>query len=221
MKITIDPTLDMETMQWVERPSYEIDEKDIRILFDRSAQKQAGQNVATDKSLAGGFGTTASGIGSTLIPGLRREATNPTGFTPMQKNDQLVTGAEAVGGINSGAKGLASLEATRTKTAGGFAPALDEAARIKSRQLSTNALNVSGEDARLAQEKQRFAQGELGNLYGGLNKDQLTAMGLSDEAINTMLRAGQSGWQQNAMGWLNAFKPSGGSSSATNAAAAG
>ena len=99
---------------------------------------------------------------------------------------------------------------TRTRNAGGLAPALDEAARIKSRQLGTNALGVSNENANLEQSKQRFAQGELGNLYSGLNKDQLTAMGVSDEDINTMIKAGQSGWQQNAMGWLNAFKPGGG-----------
>lgn len=219
MKITLNPTFSIESGELLSHDGiFEVER--IPILFDRSAQKQAGQNVSTDKSLAGGFGTTASGIGSTLIPGLEREANNPTGFTPMQKNDQLVAGAEAAGGVNSGLKGTASLETARTKTAGGFAPALDEAARIKSRQLSSNALNVSGEDARLAQEKQRFAQGELGNLYGGLNEDQLKAMGLSDEAINTQLRAGQTGWQQNAMGWLNALKPSGGGGS-SGAAAAG
>ena len=203
MKITINPTLDMKTMQWLERPSYEVDEKDILIRFDRAAQSAAKRNSATDTSLAGGFGTTASGIGSTLIPGLEREATNPTGFTPMQKNDMLVSGAEAIGGVNSGVKGLANLETARTRTAGGFSPALDEAARIKSRALGTNALNVSGEDARLAQEKQRFAQGELGNLYGGLNADQLKAMGLSDEAINTAINAGKTGWLQNTEGVID------------------
>lgn len=188
---------------------------------DRSAQNQAGRNSTTANSVAGGFGTTASGIGSSIIPGLEREATNPTGLTPEQKNNATVSGAEAIGGVNSGVRGAADLATARTRNAGGVAPALDEAARIKGRQLASNTEAVTNLDTSLANKKQEFAQGELGNLYQGLNKDQLTAMGISDEDINTMLKAGSTGWQQNAMGWLNAIKPSGGGGGASGAAAAG
>jgi hypothetical protein len=180
------------------------------IRLDRSAQGQAQQNSNKANSVAGGFGTTAAQVGSSLIPGLERQANNPTGLTPEQKNNATVSGAEAIGGVNSGVKGEANLASSRTRNAGGMAPALDEAARIKGRQLATNVQGVTNLDTELANKKQEFAQGELGNIYGGLNKDQLTALGISDEDINTMIKAGQSGWQQNAMGWLNAFKPAGG-----------
>jgi hypothetical protein len=171
---------------------------------DRSAQNQSSQNSNKANSVAGGFGTTAGQIGSSIIPGLESEAKNPTGFTPEQKNNMLTAGAEAIGGVNSGLKGAAALDTARTRNAGGLAPALDEAARIKSRQLGTNALGVENENANLEQSKQKFAQQQLGGLYQGLNSDQLKAMGLSDEDINTMIKAGQSGWQQNAMGWIGA-----------------
>lgn len=177
---------------------------------DRSAQNQASQNSKTANGVAGGFGATASQIGSSIIPGLEREANNPVGLTPEQRNTATVSGAEAIGGVNSGVKGEANLASSRTRNAGGFAPALDEAARIKSRALATNTQDITNLDTSLANKKQQFAQGELGGLYGNLNADQLKAMGISDEDLNTMIKAGQTGWQQNAMGWLNAFKPSGG-----------
>ena len=204
IRIVVDPTLDMETLQWLPRPSYEIDEKDVPIRFDRSATKEAKTNVSTANSTAGEFGNNANEVGASFIPGLEREATNPTGFTPVQKNNQLVSGAEAIGGVNAGLKGEANLATARTRNAGGFAPALDEAARIKSRQLGTNALNVENEDARLAQEKQQFAQKQLGGIYGEDETNRLRAMGLSDEAIQTQLKAGQSGWFQNLTDYMRA-----------------
>jgi len=199
MRITIDPVLDLHTLEWLPRPSYEIPDSEVLIRFDRSAQGQAKQNVSTANSVAGGFGTAASQIGSSLIPGLEREAQNPTGFTPVQKNNMLVSGAEAIGGVNAGLKGEANLASARTRNAGGFAPALDEAARIKSRQLSGNALGVENEDARLANEKQQFAQRQLQGLYGTDTTNQLRAMGLSDEALNSEINAGKSGWLQNTL----------------------
>ena len=203
MRITIDPTLDLSTLEWLPRPSYEIPDSEVTIRFDRKAQGQASSNVSTANSVAGGAGANAAQISSSLIPGLEREAANPTGFTPVQKNNMLVSGAEAIGGVNAGLKGEANLASSRTRNAGGFAPALDEAARIKSRQLGTNALNVQNEDARLAQEKQQFAQKQLQGLYGLDTTNQLKAMGLSDEAIQQELAAGRQGWLQNTEGVID------------------
>lgn len=196
-----------EVMQFVDGPA----------CFDRSVQSAAKKNATTSNDVASGFGSTASQIGSSLIPGLEREAQNPQGFTPVQKNNMLVASQQAVGGANSGITGQANLAAARTRNAGGFARALDEAARQKGRQLSTNALGVQNEDARVALQRQQDAQHQLSGLYGTSTGDQLKAMGLSDEALNTELKAGQSGWYQNAIGGLDtlanvakAFKPAGG-----------
>ena len=208
MRITLNPTFSIETGELLSHDG-QFEVQDVAIRFDRSAQGQAKQNVNTANTVAGKAGYDASQVGSSFIPGLEREAQNPVGFTPIQKNRQLVAGAEAIGGVNAGLTGEAKLASARTRNAGGFAPALDEAARIKSRQLGTNALNVENEDARLAQEKQQFAQKQLQGLYGLDTTNQLKAMGLSDEAIAEELKAGQTGWQQNAMGWIQAIKPGG------------
>jgi hypothetical protein len=208
MRITLNPTFDIESGELLHHDG-QFEVAEIPILFDRSAQSEAGQNVKTDRSLAGQAGTEAGQIGASFIPGLERQAQNPTGFTPLEKGRQLTAGAEAIGGVNAGLTGEANLASARTRTAGGFAPALDEAARIKSRQLSTNALGVENQDAILRQKKQQEANQQLGQLYGMDRSNQLRAMGLSDEAINSQVNAGKSGWQQNAMGWINAIKPSG------------
>jgi hypothetical protein len=196
-KITINPTLDIETLEWLPRPSYLIEENKIPLRFDRSVQKAAGNNATTANSVAGQAGSNAAQIGSSLIPGLESEAQNPIGLTPIQKNNALVSGAQAIGGVNSGIKGEADLAAARTRNAGGFTNALDEAARIKSRQQSANTLGVENEDARLANEKQQFAQRALQGLYGTDTSRQLEAMGLSNQDLQTKLQAGKSGWLQN------------------------
>ncbi len=181
-----------DVMQFVAGPIY----------FDRSIQGAAKKNAGTAGDVATGFGSTASSIGSSLIPGLEREAQNPTGFTPVQKNNMLVASQEGVGGANSGIVGQGNLAAARTRNAGGFTRALDESARQKGRQLSTNALGVQNEDARVAWQRQQDAQHQLVGLYGTNTSDQLKAMGLQDEDLNTALNAGKSGWQQNAMNWI-------------------
>ena len=142
-------------------------------------------------------------IGSSIIPGLEREAQNPQGFTPVRKNNMLVAGQEAVGGANSGIVGTGNLAAARTRNAGGFARALDEAARQKGRQLSTTALGVENEDARVGLQRQQEAQRMLSGLYGTDTSRQLEAMGLQNQDLNTALKAGQQGWLQNTEGVIN------------------
>ncbi len=177
--------------------------EDFQIKCDRSIQGAAKKNAATAGDVGTGFGSTASQIGSSLIPGLEREAQNPTGFTPVQKNNMLVASQEGVGGANSGIVGQANLAAARTRNAGGFARALDEAARQKGRQLSTNAIGVENEDARVALQRQQQAQQMLSGLYGTDTSRQLSAMGLQNEDLNTALKAGQVGWAQNLEGGID------------------
>lgn len=170
--------------------------------FDRSIQGQAKQNSTNANTTGSQFGNTAGQVSGVLIPGLEREATNPTGFTPEQKNRMLVAGAEGAGGAASGAGGEAALEKLRGRNPGGFSAALDEVARQKGRQMSSNALGVENADAHLAQQKQQEALRQLQGIYGTDTSNQLKAMGLADEDLNTALQAGKSGWLQNTMGVL-------------------
>jgi hypothetical protein len=201
VKITISPTFDIESGKLLSHDGqYEIPDELVTLRFDRSAQQQAKNNMTTANTVAGGAGSEAAGIAGTVIPGLERESVNPQGFAPTDVNNMLVAGGEAAGGANAGITGEANLATARTRNAGGFANALDEAARVKSRQLSTNALNVSGEQAREKEKQRQFAQTELSNIMQSDRANQLRAMGLSDEAIAEELKAGQQGWLQNVEG---------------------
>jgi len=172
------------------------------LYFDRAIQGSAKKAASTSADTATGYGSTAAQIGSSLIPGLEQEAQHPTGFTPDQKNNMLVASQEAVGGSGSGITGQANLEAARTRNAGGFARALDEAQRQRGRQLSSNALGIQNEDARVALQRQSDAQRLLSGLYGTDTHNQLAAMGLENQDLDTALKAGQTGWLQNAEGIL-------------------
>lgn len=165
-------------------------------LCDRSAAKMGKSAGKTAANVGAQEGASANQIASGLIPGLESEATNPTGFTPTEMNNELVAGEQGAGGANSGITGQANLTAGRTRNAGGYGAALDEAARIKGRQLSQNSLNVQNESDKLAQEKQKNAQGALAGLYGTDTKAMLDAMGLVPSDVNAAANADKTGWVQ-------------------------
>lgn len=201
-RVLLNPVFDIETGKLLSHDgeSY-VDEFPIRC--DRSIAKAAGQQGATAGGVAGTAGSNAAQIGSSLVPGLERQANNPTGFTASQLNNMTTAGAEGVGGTGAGATGAASLTSARTKNAGGFADALDEAARIRGRQTSANALGVQNANAELAQQKQQEAQRALQGLYGTDTSNQLKAMGLQGEDLQNQLKAKQQGWLQNTEGVID------------------
>lgn len=185
----------------VERRSYEYDGPVDRL--DRGATSSAKTQGQTAAGVAGADQAAASTDRSSVIPGLIRDVNNPTGYTPMQKNDMLVAGQQAAGGGNAAITGEGNLAAMRTRGAGGYAPALAEAARAKGRQLSSNALQVSNSDAMLAQQKQAQARQQLLGLYGTDTSNMLKSMGLQGQDLQDQLAAGRQGWLQNTEGVLN------------------
>lgn len=190
-------------------------------LFDRSLRSTAGTAAKQAGTTATNLGSEASSEKSAILPGLEREAANPTGYTPTQMNDQLVAGEQGAGGANSSISGEAALRAGRTRNSAGFGSVLDEAARDKTRQLSENALNIKGKSADLGQKKQMFAQSQIGNMYGTDTHAMLSAMGLIPEDIKAGAAADSTGWVQNFAQIMNALKPSGGGGGGAGAGAAG
>lgn len=195
MKIYRTLTINSETGEVLFEDSYQYSEP-ISFKADRSLN-QAGKNAAKTATVTGAdYGSQANEIGGQLIPGLEREAQGGQGYTPVEQGHQLVAGEQGAGGATSGITGTANLEAARTRNAGGFGGALDEAAREKGRTLSENALGVANKSADLAQKKQMFAQGELGAQRGQDIQAQLHAMGLVPEDINASANAQKVGWLQ-------------------------
>jgi len=173
---------------------------------DRKAQQQAGSNVTAANTAAGTAQSEAGTERGTLLPMLQREATGTQGLTPTQRNQYMVSSQEALGGTNAGLTGEANLATARTRNAGGFASALDEAARQKARAAATTTQNVNNISTQLAQERQRQALQQLQGLYGTDTSAGLQAMGLSNQALNEELAAGRQGWLQNAEGVLNTLQ---------------
>jgi hypothetical protein len=171
-------------------------------LLDRAATKEAKQAAGTDASVAGNAGGQAGQIAGTLVPQLEKQATNPTGYAPQDISNMLTASQQGAGGATSGITGQANLTAARTRNAGGFTNALDEAARVKNRQLSTNALGISNQNANVKLGQQQDAQKALQGLYGTDTSAQLSAMGLVPGAVNSQVNAGNSGWLQNLEGGL-------------------
>ena len=170
-----------------------------KILFDRGIQNQAKGQTQTAGSVAGNAGANATQIYSSVVPGLERQAQTPQGYTPQQLNAKTTAAAGAVGGANAGITGEGRLNAIRTRSAGGLAPILDEAARTKSRTLANANLGIQNENANVGLQRQAEAQRELGGLYNTTSSDQLRAMGIQNEDTNTQLNANKYGWLQQAM----------------------
>jgi len=182
------------------------------LLFDRGAVKQAKQQGAAAGAEAGKAGGEADVERGAVIPGLIRDVNNPQGFTPQQQNNMLVKQQEAVGGGNAAITGEGRLAALRSRTAGGIAPALAEAARSKGRTLATGALDVANRNAELQQAKQAQARQQLLGLYGTDTSNMFRGMGLQAEDLQNQLAAGKQGWLQNSLDTINTL---------SNAASAG
>ena len=175
-------------------------------LCDKKAKGLAQNAANTATGTAAGYGSGAATVGSSLVPELTQEATNPTGFNPNDLNATLVAGAQGAGGSASSLSGEAGLRAARSRNTGALSGVLDEIQRTKGRQLSENALNVQTANMR---EKARQRSEGLKGLEGVYGTDvgaQLKAEGLVPEDINAMVNADKTGWGKDLMGWVNTLR---------------
>jgi hypothetical protein len=200
-RFLLNPVFDIETGKLLSHDGESFE--DAAILFDRGATSTAKSEGQQAGQVAGQSQANANQIYSSIVPGLVRQAQTPTGFTAQQLNNQLTAAGEAAGGANATATGEGRLAALRSRTAGGFAPALDEASRNRARTLATTALDVQNQNARLGLERQAQAQQQLQGLYGTNTSDMLKAMGLQQGDLQNQLAAGRQGWLQNTEGVLN------------------
>jgi hypothetical protein len=182
----------------------------IPMRADRGATSQAKKLGQQASGTTGAATANANIDRSSLIPGITRDANNPMGLTPTQRNQYMVSAQEGAGGVNSGATGEANLASSRTRNAGGFAPALAEAARQKMRTQATATQGVNNLDTQLAQQKQQEARRQLQGLYGTDTSNMLKSMGLESQDLNDQLAAGRQGWLQNTEGVLTALQGAGG-----------
>jgi hypothetical protein len=200
-RFLLNPVFDIATGELLSHDGEFFD--DAAILFDRGVANQAKSQTAQAAGVTGQAQANANIDRSSIIPGIQREAQTPMGFNAGQLNNMLVAQQEGAGGANATIGGEGRLAALRSRTAGGYAPALDEAARQKGRTLATGGLNIQNENARLGLERQQQARQALQGLYGTDTSNMLKSMGISAEDLQNQLAAKRQGWLQNTEGVLD------------------
>ena len=226
--------------------------------MSRAEQNQAKDQLNQQNQYAAGANTTAGNIYNTLFPQLQQNLTNPTannpelasagtqfqneinnpiglpstsGYSTADKNAMTTASNQSLGGAVAGAVGQGNQTAARTRNAGGYATALDDAVRNAGRTQSQNALGVQEKSADLSAQQQaqdaqlrsqnvnagltglennansisnieNSAMSGMEGLYGQNINELLGMMGMGPNTINAETNAGNNGWLQNTLGIL-------------------
>lgn len=134
-----------------------------------------------------------------LDPELKKDATNPQGYTPQQLAYMETMGQQSLGGGEAATTGQANLTAARTRNAGSFQGAVGTADRATQRTASQNALQVAKSQADLQQQQRATALKSLQDLYGtGLTGSE-GETSLSNQALHDENTA-PNFWQQYILG---------------------
>lgn len=180
--------------------------------MSRAAGKQAQSTYSNASALGAGSAANANGIFPGLLQSYQSEATNPQGIGPAGLTAENTASQQSTGGSVAGSVGQNNQMAARTRNKGGFQIANDESARSGMRTNSQNAVENIARDEQLKQvQKQEGLAGE-NSLFGQNMNAELGSLNAENGATAQLTQAGQSGWFQNMLGFLNAVKGAGASS---------
>jgi hypothetical protein len=149
----------------------------------RDTSDAAMKNSTTAQGLSSTYGNRASSNYNVLTPTLNQMATHPQGFTPQTKADMLTAAEQTAGGGNGATVGGAMQTAARTNNAGAYDPAIAQAGRDASTQLSDAALGVQNRNAMLQEQQRSQGLSGLGEMYGENTGASQNALGLSTSAL--------------------------------------
>lgn len=172
---------------------------DYRWCYDRAAQQAARGAQRFAAGTAEQERSAANAERAQLTPFYRMEMNVQHAFTPEQTNELLNYAGATAAGSGATTAGEAASQAARTRNTSGFTPALDAAARDRTKALSTANLGVGAQDIAGAKEMNQEGARGMQGLYGTDTNAMLGAMGRNVDAINAEVNAGKSGWFQNLM----------------------
>lgn len=149
-------------------------------------QGAKNSNTGTTKAfnLSDTYGGNANSLFSSLEPQLEAEARNPSGYGAPGLAAMDTAAGEAAAGSTAGSVGAMRRAAARTRNAGGYAAAEDEAARSGQRTASTAALDIAGKNEELKQQQKQSALSGLQGLYGTDVGASISSLGLAPNMIN-------------------------------------
>ncbi len=168
---------------------------------DRAAQQAAQQAGQTASTTGAQYGAQAQGIFGPLTGFAQNEMTAPPGYGPDLQNMEAIAGQTGTAAA-ANAQQNATLQAARSRNAGGLNAAQDAATEIASQGTGQNIQNILAQNANLKQQQQQEGAGTLQGIYGTNVNAQLGAMGQVPGDINSQVNAGKSGWLQNLEGVL-------------------
>lgn len=175
------------------------------------ARQQVGQANDTFKTATGNaaqYGGNASAIGGNLTPFLTQRMLNPQGFSQGDMGAMLANAFGSAGGATSGITGQANLQAGRSRNDAGFSTALDDAARQRAAAAAQTSEGIAANNANLKQDQSNNAARMLQGLYGTDVGAQNEALNTANQATQTGIEAGKSGWLQNMTNLLSAINGS-------------
>lgn len=167
----------------------------------RGIQQDALGNSGKANQLSGQYNTAGQTVLGTLSPALNQDITNPQGFGTAGVNAMNTANSQSIGGSTAGAVGEGNLAAARTRNAGGFQSALDEAARSGQRQLSENAVGIQAANEMEKQRQRSAAEQLMNSQYGMDTNAALGALGLSNQALG-IAGSQKNPFMQNFLGGL-------------------
>lgn len=158
-------------------------------MFGLGLSGVAKNAANTASSVGAGYGSQAAGIDANLLPFLTRELNNPQGYSQQQQGAMLGAAEGGAGGSTAGLTTEANLASARNRNSGGFAGALDEAARQKDKALAGASEGIAANNANLQEQQKQTAASGLQRMGEGDTNAQLKAMGLIAPDINAAANA--------------------------------
>jgi hypothetical protein len=140
-------------------------------------------NSGTASGLAGLYSSNAANTYGALAPTLASESATPQGYSPAQQAAQTTAAEQTAGGGAAGATGGALLRAARTRNIGSAQPAISQASRVASQDLSQTNAGIQKASADLGAKRQSQAQSGLEGLYGENVGAGISALNSSDSAL--------------------------------------
>ena len=172
--------------------------------YDRAAHQQASDAANQAGNIAGQEESSATNERAALTPFYRSEMNARHGFDPSQTQELLNYAGAGTGGSAATTTGQANSEMARTRNTTGFAPALDQAARDRTKTMADVNAGVGAQDVMGAKELNQEGGKGMAGLYGADTDAMLKSMGVQTGDINAETEAGKSGWFQNMTSAINA-----------------
>lgn len=152
-------------------------------------------NSGTANGMSSALSGNAGALYGPLSSQLQSQAAHPQGYTPAQMAAQGTAAQQSAGGSMAGTVGQGALLAARTRNAGAAQGAIAQGGRQASQNLSNAAVGTQTANADLQQHNQQSAEHGLQNLYGTELGGSQSALGLSNQALNTANSAKPTFWQ--------------------------